>query len=111
MVVARSGSNLKMTIRQPASRMTISRRTPMDKLFQPFEDAIKEAHEAGMAAGNAVNPEPMHLTDGNQLFTVPDGPCGFAWVVVKPGGCSFARYMKKHHGARANYYGGMQVKW
>lgn len=42
---------------------------------------------------------------------IPEGPCGFAWVVVKPGNSSFALWCKKHQRASPHYYGGMNVKW
>jgi hypothetical protein len=45
-----------------------------------------------------------------QQWVVPDGVCGFAWVKVRPGNCSFALWLKKHKGGRTDYYGGI-VLW
>lgn len=80
----------------------------------------EKAHAAGMAAGDAAIPVPMHVVelanpfDDNspvvrQYAPVMDGPCGFASVVIRPGNSSFARYMKAKRGARKAYYGGTQM--
>ena len=39
----------------------------------------------------------------------PFPACGFAWVTVRPGNCSFAIWLKKNKGARAGYNGGVQI--
>ena len=51
------------------------------------------AHRAGMAAGNAAQPDPMTVVDSanGTAWTVPEGLCGFAWVKVSARG-SFARW-------------------
>lgn len=51
------------------------------------------AHRAGMAAGMAAQPDPMTVVDGTTgtAWTVPDGPCGFAWINIPARG-SFARW-------------------
>ena len=46
-----------------------------------------------------------------QTWDVPDGVCGFAWVVVKPGTHSFAKWAAKNLDATKDYYGGVTVKW
>lgn len=39
---------------------------------------------------------------------VPSGVCGFAWVIIKPGTSSFAKWLVKNEHARPdNYYGGV----
>jgi hypothetical protein len=38
-----------------------------------------------------------------------NGVCGFAWVVVTPGTCAFARWLKKHDHAKPHYYGGVSI--
>ena len=77
----------------------------------------KAALEKGKEAGKACVPRPMIVGDadlqGNMLPTgkkyyVPQGVCGFAWVTVRPGTCSFARWMRKYTNARTAYYGGTQ---
>lgn len=80
-----------------------------------------EAHAAGMAAGAAAKPAAMvvgHAASvfGNDIdyskptYVVPDGPCGFAWVNVKPGNSRFANWLKKNGlGRRDSYYGGVSV--
>lgn len=77
------------------------------------------AHEAGMAAGEAARPTPMVVVQREnpwddsspvvrQYAPVMDGVCGFAYVTVRPGTSSFAKWLKVHnHGFKA-YYGGVQ---
>lgn len=86
-----------------------------------FQKWFSEAHEAGMAAGNASVPTPMVVGSpstpfGNDIdpkkptYFVADGVCGFAWVNVKPGTSSFAKWMVKSDKARKDaYYGGVTV--
>ena len=90
-----------------------------DAKWQALWDA---AHVAGMVAGEAAVPTPMVVVERSnplddrspvvqQYTPVIDGACGFAWVVVYPGNCSFALWAKKHQQARSEYGGGMCVKW
>ena len=88
--------------------------------YAGFAALYKQAHEAGMAAGNAAVPVPMVVTSGDGALTpglerkhwiVPEGVCGFASVVVHPATCSFARWYAKTHNERKAYGGGICVKW
>ena len=77
--------------RQEARRLAAA-----DKLLarqQAHETLHNAAHRAGMAAGNAAQPDPMTVVDSanGTAWTVPDGLCGFAWVKVSARG-SFARW-------------------
>lgn len=46
-----------------------------------FLDVHTAAHRAGMEAGQAARPDPMVVIDPSvRRYSVPDGPCGFAWV-------------------------------
>lgn len=84
-----------------------------------FAAAYSKAWAAGQAAAAATVPTPMTvvqcadpMNDASpvvQSWDVPDGPCGFAWVVVHPGNSAFANWLKKHHSARAHYQGGASV--
>lgn len=89
--------------------------------FSP-EEAQKiydEAHAAGMAAGTALVPDPMTVTervnpwDDNSpvknSYFVPEGVCGFAWVVIRPANSSFGRWLKQNGKASGAYGGGLQV--
>lgn len=60
---------------------------------QAQETLHTAAHRAGMAAGMAAQPDPMTVVDGTTgtAWTVPDGPCGFAWINIPARG-SFARW-------------------
>lgn len=76
------------------------------------------AHAAGMAAGEAAVPAPMvverhenPLDDESpveQSWFVPEGLCGFAWVVT-PGNTSFGRWGKKRGLLSKHYEGGMHL--
>ena len=77
----------------------------------------KAALKAGEEAGKECVPRPIIVGDadlqGNMLPTgkkyyVPQGVCGFAWVIVRPGTSSFARWMRKYTNARTAYRGGTQ---
>ena len=83
-------------------------------------DAIwTAADKAGRDAAAARTPTPMvvqqhdnPMDDSSPVarsWYVPQGVCGFAWVTIRPGNSSFARYAAKHHGARKAYYGGVEV--
>lgn len=80
----------------------------------------KRACEAGRAAADACNPTPMvvaqhanQMDDGSPVvksWVVPGGPCGFAWVVVRPGNCSFAKWARKNVPLTdRHYYGGVSI--
>jgi hypothetical protein len=74
-----------------------------------YSNVIASAHAAGMAAGNAINPIPMHVIQSDkQIFVVPDGPCGFSWVKIK-GNTAFGKWAKKAGIARASYPNGLQI--
>lgn len=76
-----------------------------------------EADLAGRLAGAACNPRPMVVqAHANQLddrsavvqeWHEPEGVCGFAWVTVRPGGCSFARWGVKQGLFKSAYGGGV----
>lgn len=77
-----------------------------------------KADAAGKAAAVASVPVPMlvsertnPLNDSSPVknaWLVSEGACGFAWVTVRPGNCSFANWLKKNAKARPAYYGGTE---
>jgi hypothetical protein len=83
------------------------------------EKLYQLAHTAGLAAAERTKPTPMvvqehaNVFDDNspvvQSYHVPQGPCGFAWIIVRPGTCSFARWLRKTGRGEKAYHGGMQV--
>lgn len=87
--------------------------------YASFETLVAAAHSAGMAAGAAAIPPVMiveqheHPLDDNspvkQRWVEPEGPCGFAWVKVKPATSSFARWLVKSGRASKAYQGGVQI--
>ena len=77
-----------------------------------FQSLFDKANRAGYAAGEAATPTPMVVAEtqpGGQRWHVPDGPCGFAWVKIRPATTSFARWMKKEGVARTAYEGGLTI--
>lgn len=72
-----------------------------------------KAYAAGVAAAEAVTPAPMIVQDAQTGYVyepIMDGVCGFAWVNVRPGNSSFARWLKKERGATSGYYGGVNYR-
>lgn len=79
-----------------------------------------KAMAAGRAAAEAKVPTPMVVGTpttplGNDIdrnkptYYVAGGVCGFAWVNVRPGNCSFARWLSKNGIGHKGYYGGWEV--
>lgn len=80
-----------------------------------FEALYAEAHTAGLAAAQALVPEPMHVVQvgaGGEILKryppVLEGACGFAWIVVKPATSSFGRWLRARGHSKA-YGGGVQI--
>lgn len=75
-----------------------------------------EAIAAGVKAGDEVNPTPMvverhanPLNDNSEVvesWHVPDGLCGFGWVVIKPATSRFVRWLKKNDIGDRHWKGG-----
>ncbi len=86
-----------------------------------FDVMYADADEAGMAAVRKLDVVPMVVGTAKDIFSneidrtkpvyvVPDGPCGFAWVNIKPGTSAFAKWLVKNQMARKDsYYGGVTV--
>jgi hypothetical protein len=87
--------------------------------YGKFEAAYNKAAAAGKAAGEAAKPRTMVVTQhanplndnspAVQQWVEPEGVCGFAWVNVSPGNCSFAKWLVKNKLARKAYYGGVDI--
>ena len=75
------------------------------------ETIYAEAHTAGMKAVTEAIIEPMVVVDSRtkQRWVIEDGLCGFAWVIVKPAHCSFAKYLKENHGAHKHNEPGLML--
>lgn len=90
-----------------------------DAREKQWADLYAAAQKAGMEAGQVHVPTPMvvvghanPLDDSSpavQRWDVPDGACGFAWVTIRPGTHSFAKWLVKHGHGSAAYQGGVQV--
>jgi hypothetical protein len=87
--------------------------------YAQFEAVFNEANRAGFAAGEAAKPVPMMVVEPSNplndasppkaMWHAPEGACGFAWVSVSPGNCSFAKWLVKNKLARKGYYGGVEI--
>ena len=86
------------------------------------EELYKLAWEAGVKAGTGVTPQPMHVVEHanpvndtspvvRRFAPVMDGVCGFAWINVKPGNSSFAKWLKVNNKARTDTYCGGVTIW
>ena len=73
------------------------------------KELLKQAHEAGYAAGLAAAPEPMTVVGEQEEYYVPDGICGFAWVNIKPARGKLVTYLKKQGIGHKSYYGGYDI--
>lgn len=77
--------------------------------FSRFEEIYQLAREAGWDAHESALPAPMNVTSGDQSWHIAEGACGFAWVVIRPGTSSFARWLIKEGHASKAYSGGVQI--
>ena len=78
--------------------------------YATFATIVERAHDAGMNAGNGATPSPWLVQDTYRTYLLTDGACGFAWINVKPGGSSFARWLIANGKARRDsYYGGVTI--
>ena len=85
-----------------------------------FQEAIETARQRGELAARNVIPVPMvvqqhanALDDASPVvksWHVSEGVCGFAWVRVRPGGSSFARWAIKRDLATKAYRGGITLR-
>lgn len=84
-----------------------------------FESLFKAAKAAGVNAGLAAVPAPMVVSEHanplndnsaiNRMWVVADGPCGFAWINVRPGNSAFAKWVVKVGFGRKAYEGGVNI--
>ena len=92
----------------------------MSKQSDAKWDALyKEAMIAGEEAVSNFKPTPMiveqhvdMLNDSSPVtrsWYVEAGVCGFAWVNVRPGTCSFAKWLRKNDIGHSSYYGGWDI--
>jgi hypothetical protein len=87
-----------------------------------FQELYERAHQAGINAATSAEVQPMvvgtpisifanDIDETKPTYFVPDGPCGFAEVIVKPGNSRFANWLKKNNIASTRYYGGGVSVW
>ena len=87
--------------------------------YEAYARVNKEAKEKAMKAAKEHKPTPMVVERHVDMFDdtspvfesyepVESGVCGFASIVVRPGNCSLAIWLKKHEGFGKSYYGGVE---
>lgn len=92
-----------------------------------YATLLADAHAAGYYAmtARASTITPMTVRDPRtgETWTVPGGPCGFAWVVLRPATTPFARWLKRERfnadrsvnvaegGSWSKHYGGGYNFW
>ncbi len=81
------------------------------KRYEAFTSLWSRAVEAGCYAAEAHTPTPMTVCDSRsgQEWTVPEGPCGFASIIVRPANSSFAHWCRKNLNTYKHYYGGLNI--
>jgi len=73
------------------------------------KDAASKHISRPMVVAVAKNILGSEIVPGTQEV-IADGVCGFAWINIKPGTSSFARWLKKEGYAYSDdYYGGVTV--
>lgn len=89
------------------------------ELNQEFKALWNKAKHEGLKAGKIHNPTPMNLIEvglndrpleNARQYHVPEGLCGFAWLIVRKGNSKFANWLKKNQlGNKDSYHGGVRV--
>jgi hypothetical protein len=86
--------------------------------YAEFATAFEVARAKGVAAGEAAKPTPMVVYEADcfgrpkadgESWRESEGACGFAWIIVRPGNGSFAKWLMKNGHARRAYNGGVQI--
>ena len=77
-------------------------------------DVAGKANVEGFTPDTMIVQQHENMADDNSSvvkeYVVPDGPCGFAWVNIKPGNNAFCRWLKANDlGRTDSYYGGVTV--
>lgn len=85
------------------------------------QEMYEVAHKAGQDAVADMVPIPMVIGNARNIFSneiVPgteqvilDGPCGFAWINIKPGNSRFAKWLVANGKARKDSYNGGVIVW
>ena len=73
-----------------------------------IDELLAKAMAAGREAAAVCTPPVMHVEGYAPIL---DGPCGFAWVNVKPAYCQVAKALVARGEARADSYAGGVTVW
>jgi hypothetical protein len=68
-----------------------------------MRDLYRKADEAGKAAVKNLKVNPMYVQCDSVTYKIDDGLCGFAWIIVKPANCAFAKWLRKEGLAEKRY--------
>lgn len=84
----------------------------MNSIWQEAMRRGREAAEACKVTPMVVEQHANVLDDSSPVterWVCDSGVCGFAWVVIKPGTCSFARWLRKAGHAHKRDPGGVLI--
>jgi hypothetical protein len=84
-----------------------------------YESIHNECHQTGLLVGVRVNTRPMLVGEAKSLlsneidytkktYLMDDGPCGYAWVTIRPGNSKLANAYKKLGLAKSAWNGGVE---
>lgn len=77
-----------------------------DKAWAAGREAAQSAQVVPMIVGHPTSPLGDDINPDKPVYFVEGGVCGFAWVSVRPGNCSFANWLKKNDLGRTDSYAG-----
>jgi hypothetical protein len=92
--------------------MTVLSPSELSSVFSKAEAAGHEAATAHAPTPMTVVQKASPMDDSSPTvkeWHVPEGVCGFAWIVITPGTSREAKFAKKYHGASKHYYGGVSI--
>lgn len=83
-------------------------------MSEVYEKAYAQAHAIAHAAALKAVPAVMVVEEvvgpnPGQRWVEPEGACGFAWIKVRPGNSSFAKWCVKNKNAHKAYDGGVDI--
>lgn len=95
------------TLKEKISAEKKEREESYDNFDRIFTAAWAQARDAALSC----YVEAMGVYDDRtgESWIIPEGPCGFAWVNVKPGNSRFARWLVKTGKAKKADYGGVYI--
>lgn len=95
------------TLKEKIAAEKKERMEAYDEFDRIFTDAWQQASDASLSC--SIKPMYVYHDKTGEFWIEREGPCGFAWVNVKPGNSRFARWLVKTGKAQKAYYGGVDI--